>query len=134
MRRRDSNHLRFSCDRSGIYPQLQQRIQDKRYPGFITTRRTPEAPFKPNHFGRRFAVLLHHEPILQYIVAPRHEYGGVTGYSCESTSVKSTIATETTLQKLVVIGGTVETARRASVSAWHGFVDCAYACADVAGH
>jgi chaperone BCS1 len=28
------------------------------------------------------------------------------------------------LQKLVVIGGTVETARRASVSAWNGFVDC----------
>lgn len=27
-------------------------------------------------------------------------------------------------QKLVVIGGTVETARRASVSAWNGFVDC----------
>jgi chaperone BCS1 len=25
--------------------------------------------------------------------------------------------------KLVVIGGTVETARRASVSAWNGFVD-----------
>ena len=28
------------------------------------------------------------------------------------------------LQKLVVIGGTVETARRASVSAWNGFIDC----------
>lgn len=28
------------------------------------------------------------------------------------------------LQKLVVIGGTVETARRASMSAWNGFVDC----------
>jgi len=27
-------------------------------------------------------------------------------------------------QKLVVIGGTVETARRASMSAWNGFVDC----------
>lgn len=27
-------------------------------------------------------------------------------------------------QKLVVIGGTMETARRASVSAWNGFVDC----------
>ena len=27
-------------------------------------------------------------------------------------------------QKLVVIGGTVETARRASISAWNGFVDC----------
>ena len=27
-------------------------------------------------------------------------------------------------QKLVVIGGTVETARRVSVSAWNGFVDC----------
>ncbi|KAI0765613.1 hypothetical protein BD413DRAFT_163032 [Trametes elegans] len=27
-------------------------------------------------------------------------------------------------QKLVVIGGTVETARRASVSAWNGFIDC----------
>jgi chaperone BCS1 len=29
-------------------------------------------------------------------------------------------------QKLVVIGGTVETARRASISAWNGFVDCSY--------
>ena len=29
-------------------------------------------------------------------------------------------------QKLVVIGGTVETARRASVSAWNGFIDCAW--------
>ena len=29
-------------------------------------------------------------------------------------------------QKLVVIGGTVETARRASISAWNGFVDCPY--------
>lgn len=29
-------------------------------------------------------------------------------------------------QKLVVIGGTVETARRASMSAWNGFVDCEY--------
>ncbi|KAI0297469.1 P-loop containing nucleoside triphosphate hydrolase protein [Multifurca ochricompacta] len=28
--------------------------------------------------------------------------------------------------KLVVIGGTVETARRASISAWNGFVDCAH--------
>ena len=28
------------------------------------------------------------------------------------------------LQKLVVIGGTVETARRASMTAWNGFVDC----------
>ena len=27
-------------------------------------------------------------------------------------------------QKLVVIGGTVETARRASMSAWNGFVEC----------
>lgn len=31
----------------------------------------------------------------------------------------------TDIQKLVVIGGTVETARRASMSAWNGFVDCA---------
>ena len=30
------------------------------------------------------------------------------------------------VQKLVVIGGTMETARRASVSAWNGFVDCTY--------
>lgn len=30
------------------------------------------------------------------------------------------------IQKLVVIGGTVETARRASVSAWNGFVDCTH--------
>lgn len=30
----------------------------------------------------------------------------------------------TPFQKLVVIGGTVETARRASMSAWNGFVDC----------
>jgi chaperone BCS1 len=29
-------------------------------------------------------------------------------------------------QKLVVIGGTVETARRASMSAWNGFVDCVF--------
>lgn len=29
-------------------------------------------------------------------------------------------------QKLVVIGGTVETALRASMSAWNGFVDCSY--------
>ena len=28
-------------------------------------------------------------------------------------------------QKLVVIGGTVETARRVSISAWNGFIDCA---------
>jgi mitochondrial chaperone BCS1 len=28
------------------------------------------------------------------------------------------------IQKLVVIGGTMETARRASVSAWNGFIDC----------
>jgi chaperone BCS1 len=28
------------------------------------------------------------------------------------------------LQKLVVIGGTVETARRASAGAWHTFLDC----------
>lgn len=28
--------------------------------------------------------------------------------------------------KLVVIGGTVETARRASMSAWNGFVDCGF--------
>lgn len=27
-------------------------------------------------------------------------------------------------QRLVVIGGTVETARRASMSAWNGFIDC----------
>lgn len=32
----------------------------------------------------------------------------------------------TLYQKLVVIGGTVETARRASVSAWNGFIDCAF--------
>lgn len=30
------------------------------------------------------------------------------------------------VQKLVVIGGTMETARRASVSAWNGFVDCTW--------
>jgi hypothetical protein len=30
------------------------------------------------------------------------------------------------LQKLVVIGGTVETARRVSSSAWSSFVDCEY--------
>ena len=29
-------------------------------------------------------------------------------------------------QKLVVIGGTVETARKASMFAWDGFVDCLY--------
>ena len=29
-------------------------------------------------------------------------------------------------KKLVVIGGTMETARRASMSAWNGFVDCEY--------
>ena len=31
-----------------------------------------------------------------------------------------------TSQKLVVIGGIVETARRALMSAWSGFVDCMY--------
>ena len=36
---------------------------------------------------------------------------------CQRTHVLSS-------QKLVVIGGTMETARRASVSAWNGFVDC----------
>jgi hypothetical protein len=30
----------------------------------------------------------------------------------------------TELQKLVVLGGTVETARRVSASAWNNFVDC----------
>jgi hypothetical protein len=29
-------------------------------------------------------------------------------------------------QKLVIIGGTAETARRASASAWNGFIDCLY--------
>jgi chaperone BCS1 len=29
-------------------------------------------------------------------------------------------------QKLVAIGGTIETARRASAFAWNGFVDCSY--------
>ncbi|KAG8772860.1 hypothetical protein FRC15_002429 [Serendipita sp. 397] len=30
--------------------------------------------------------------------------------------------------KLVVIGGTVETARRVSSSAWSSFIDCKYLC------
>lgn len=38
-----------------------------------------------------------------------------------------TIQTKFPSQKLVVIGGTVETARRASISAWNGFVDCVFA-------
>jgi chaperone BCS1 len=29
-------------------------------------------------------------------------------------------------QKLLVVGGAVEMARRASISAWDGFVDCSY--------
>jgi chaperone BCS1 len=29
-------------------------------------------------------------------------------------------------QKLIVVGGTVGTALRASISAWNGFVDCSY--------
>lgn len=36
----------------------------------------------------------------------------------------STVLTANFVQKLVVIGGTVETARRASISAWNGFIDC----------
>ncbi|KAG6816532.1 hypothetical protein H0H87_005394 [Tephrocybe sp. NHM501043] len=39
------------------------------------------------------------------------------------TATSSHILTSPPPQKLVVIGGTVETARRASVSAWNGFVD-----------
>lgn len=29
-------------------------------------------------------------------------------------------------QKLLVVGGAVEMARRASISAWDGFLDCSY--------
>lgn len=44
--------------------------------------------------------------------------GGVT------VCARHNVLTPCFAQKLVVIGGTVETARRASVSAWNGFIDC----------
>lgn len=44
--------------------------------------------------------------------------------SLSLTGIERCILTQPTTKKLVVIGGTVETARRASMSAWSGFVDC----------
>ena len=44
----------------------------------------------------------------------------------EHSNPRNSPCTHMSPKKLVVIGGTVETARRASVSAWNGFIDCAF--------
>ncbi len=62
--------------------------------------------------------------------------GFLAPFGLDSSSIRNTLVCTTfsflprirvglcLSQKLVVIGGTVETARRASVSEWNGFIDC----------
>lgn len=61
----------------------------------------------------------------EHALAPRHEHWRHSGHPGRPTlRLSSLLFSLLSSQKLVVIGGTVETARRASVSAWNGFVDC----------
>ncbi|KAJ7708696.1 P-loop containing nucleoside triphosphate hydrolase protein [Mycena rosella] len=93
------------------YPQKRDGgVQDGRYPAFITHEVDTRVPLKPESILPAyswFALLLSTMNVLSSMLSP---LGMSTG------------ALQDTL-KLVVIGGTVETARRASVSAWNGFVD-----------
>jgi hypothetical protein len=78
---------------------------------------SPAPPYFNSHGGRQGLLSTTcHWP--KHQLYPRHF--GECVHSCSAPTNSSSHVS----QKLVVIGGTVETARRASLSAWNGFIDC----------